>query len=73
MPGVSYVTLNLLFFEIMAIHNILKYLKQIVETIYVNDKESEKIEKIKFGVTNFKGMARKKGINMLNTMECLRK
>ena len=52
-------TSNLVFFEIVAIHNMLKYLEQVVETIDVDDEDSVEIEEIASRVTNFKEMAKK--------------
>jgi len=55
----SYVTSNLLFFEIMTIHTMLNNLKQVIETINANDEESEEIEESGSTVTNFKEMAKR--------------
>ena len=44
--GTSYVTSNLLFFEIVDIHTMLKHLKQVIDTTNANDKQSEGIEEI---------------------------
>ena len=52
----SYVTSNLVFFEIVVIHDMLNQLEQVVETIDVRDEESEEIEEIGSRVTNFKEM-----------------
>ena len=41
LSGSLYVTSNILFFEIVIIHTMLKHLEQIVETIDANDEESE--------------------------------
>jgi len=60
LSGTLYVTSNLLFFEIVAIHNMLKHFEQVVETIDVNDEDSVEIEEIASRVTNFKEMAKKK-------------
>ena len=47
LSGTLYVTSNLLFFEIVAIHNMLKHLEQVVEAIDVNDDDgSGEIEEI---------------------------
>jgi len=54
-----YLTSNLLFFEIVAIYTMLKHLEQVVETIDVNDEDSDEIEKIASRVTNFKEMTKK--------------
>jgi len=43
LSGTSYVTSNLLFFEIVAIHTILNNLEQVIETINANDEESDKL------------------------------
>ena len=53
LSGTLYVTSNLLFFEIVAIHTMLKNLEEVVEIIDVNDEEDEST------VTNFKEMAKK--------------
>ena len=52
-------TSNLLFFEIVAIHSMLNNLEQVLETINANDKESEEIEDIGSGLTNFKEMGKR--------------
>ena len=59
LSGTSYVTSNLLFFEIVAIHSMLKYLEEVVETIDDNDEESEGIEELGCRVTTFDGMAKR--------------
>ena len=46
LSGTSYVTLNLLFFEIVAIHSMLNNLEEVVETIDASNEESKKIEDI---------------------------
>jgi len=53
LSGTLYVTSNLLFFEIVAIHTMLKNLEEVVEIIDANDEEGEST------VTNFKEMAKK--------------
>jgi len=57
--GTLYVTLNLLFFEIVAIYTMLKHLEQAVETIHVNNDDSDEIEEIASRVTNFKEIGKK--------------
>jgi len=37
---------NLLFFEAVAIHTMLKHLEQVVKAIDVNDEDSDEIEEI---------------------------
>jgi len=59
LSGTSYVTSNLLFFEIVAIHSMLNNLEEVVGTIDANDEESEEIEEIGSRVTNFKEMAKR--------------
>ena len=54
LSGTSYVTSNLIFFDIVAIHTMLKQLEEVVETIDVDDEESEEIEEIGSRVTNVK-------------------
>jgi len=46
LSGTLYVTSNLLFFDIVAIDTMLKHLEQVVETIDVNDEDSDEINKI---------------------------
>ena len=50
---------NLLFFDIVVIHTMLKHLEQIVKTIDANDDENEGIEESISTVTNFKEMAKR--------------
>ena len=59
LSGNSRATSNHLFFEVMAIHTMLKHLEQVVETVDANDEESEKIEEIRSKVTYFKEMAKR--------------
>jgi len=51
------VTSNLLFFEIVASHTILKHLEQVVDD--VNDEDSDEVEEIASRVTNFKEIVKK--------------
>ena len=46
MSGTSYVIFDLLFFEIVAIHTMLKYLEQVVETIDANNEESVEMRRL---------------------------
>ena len=46
-------TSNLLFFEIVAIHTMSKYLEQVIESIDANDEKSDEIKEIGSKVTNF--------------------
>ena len=57
LSGTLYVTSNLLFFEIVASHTILKYLEQVVDN--VNDEDSDEVEEIASRVTNFKEIGKK--------------
>jgi len=50
----SYVTFNLVFFEFVAIHTMLKHLEKVVETIDANNEESEEIEEIRSRSQNLK-------------------
>jgi len=45
LSGTSYVTSNLLFFEIVAIHSMLKNLEEVIDTIDANDEESVELRK----------------------------
>ena len=58
LSGTSYVTSNLIFFELVAIHTMLNNLKQVIETTDANDEESEEIEEKGSRVTNFKVMTK---------------
>jgi len=59
LSGSLYVAFNMLFFEIVAIHTMLKYLEQVVETIDTNDDENKRTEDSGSTITNFKEMARR--------------
>ena len=59
LSGTSHVKFNMLFFEIVAIHTMLKHLQQFVKTIDANDDESVEIEVIGSKVTNFTEMAKR--------------
>ena len=59
LSSASYMTFNLLFFEIIAIHTMLKHMEQVVQTIDANDEESQEIEEIGSRVTRFKEMAKR--------------
>ena len=52
----SYVTSNMLFFKIVAIHTMLKYWEQVVKAIGANDEESKEIGS---RVTNFKEITKR--------------
>ena len=58
LSGTLYVKSNPLFFGIVAIHTMLKHLEKVVETIDVNDEDSDEIQEIASKVTNFKEMAK---------------
>ena len=59
LSGTSYVTSNLLFFEIVAIHSMLTNLEEVVDTIDPNDEEDVVLEGMDYSVTNFREMAKR--------------
>ena len=59
LSGTSYVTSNLFFFEIVAIHSMLRNLEEVVNTIDPNDEEDVVLEGMDYSVTNFREIAKK--------------
>jgi len=59
LSSTSYVTSNLLFFQIVAIHSMLQHVEEVVETIDDNDEVSEGIKELGRRVTTFAGMAKR--------------
>jgi len=59
LSGTSYVTSNLFFFEIVAIHSMLRNLEEVVNTIDPNDEEDVVLEGMDYSVTNFREMAKR--------------
>jgi len=59
LSGTSDVTSNLLFFEIVAIHSMLRNLEEVVNTIDANHEEGVGIEEMEYSVTNFIEMAKR--------------
>jgi len=59
LSGTSYVTSNLLFFEIVAIHSMLRNLKEVVDTIDAHDEEGVVLEGMEYSVINFTEMTKR--------------